>query len=334
MIREEGALWPVRPHLLPDELLSSWIVRIAGANGLKVQHFSDVVFGNQHQIWNRDIDRLAPRWLLSSLARHTGVPLPEVRSSTLHAYRGRLFRKVTKGYYLRWILPLKIYHRKRLARGLQYCPRCLAGDATPYFRKSWRVAFCTLCPEHGIMLADQCPSCGSPVAFHRGELGKREELESGGMHLCHVCRFDLRKTVTPAPPRIDAAADDFMKRMVLSLKNLEAPFSLSSFDILHQFAKLLVSEQKGQHLHAFVSKRLSLRRRLPTEFPGGFEAGSLAMRHEILAMAAWLFLDLENRLGEAWEQGAIRYNLLLKDFENPPLFYKKFVGRFNRRDAS
>jgi hypothetical protein len=184
------------------------------------------------------------------------------------------------------------------------------------------------------MLSDQCPSCASPIAFHRGELGKPEELESGGMHVCHACRFDLRKTVTAAPPRIDNTVDDFLKRMVLSLKNPEPPFTLANFNILHQFAKLLLSKQKGQHLHAFVSERLALRSHLPEEFPDGYEAGSLALRHEIIAMGAWLFLDLENRLTEAWEQGAVRYNLMVKDFKDAPAFYVKIVERFNRRQRN
>ncbi len=89
MSRMEEAYWTVRPYYLPAELLSVWVVWIAVANGLKVQYLADAVFVNQHQILNRDIDRLAPCWLLVSLGRHTGVPLPEVRSTTLHAYQGR-----------------------------------------------------------------------------------------------------------------------------------------------------------------------------------------------------------------------------------------------------
>lgn len=169
------------------------------------------------------------------------------------------------------------------------------------------------------------------VTFHRGELGKPEELESRGMHLCHACRYDLRKTKMSSPPCIDGAADDFLKSLVLSLKTPEAPVSISDFDILHQFAKLLLSDELGQHLNAFVSERLSLRSHFPEESPDGYETGSLTLRHESIAMAVWLFLDLESRLTEAWEQGAVRYNLLMKDFKDPPTFYTRLVEKFNRR---
>jgi hypothetical protein len=66
--------WPVHPQPRKDELLSSWLQELARGNGQKLQAFSDCVFGTDHQIWNRDVDRLAPRWLRANLVRHTGVP--------------------------------------------------------------------------------------------------------------------------------------------------------------------------------------------------------------------------------------------------------------------
>lgn len=51
-----------------DELLSWWRVRLAHGHGLKVQIFYNLIFGNRHQVWSRDIDRLAPDWLVSELS--------------------------------------------------------------------------------------------------------------------------------------------------------------------------------------------------------------------------------------------------------------------------
>ncbi|WP_369124446.1 TniQ family protein, partial [Undibacterium sp. CCC2.1] len=64
-----------------------------------------------------------------------------------------------------------MYHRKRNAYGLQFCPTCLAEDSVPYFRRRWRVAFYTVCNEHKTMLLDRCPKCGSSVAAHRLDIG-------------------------------------------------------------------------------------------------------------------------------------------------------------------
>lgn len=41
----------------------------------------------------------------------------------------------------------------------RYCPRCLAEDAQPYIRRSWRLAYSVVCRKHHIVLHDRCPHC-------------------------------------------------------------------------------------------------------------------------------------------------------------------------------
>lgn len=38
-----GEIWPAHPHPLPDEILSSWTLRVAAANGVRLQPLLDVV---------------------------------------------------------------------------------------------------------------------------------------------------------------------------------------------------------------------------------------------------------------------------------------------------
>jgi hypothetical protein len=177
--------WPVHPQPRKDELLSSWLQELARGNGQKLQAFSDCVFGTDHQIWNRDVDRLAPRWLRANLVRHTGAPRLSVAATTLDGYRGKLYRTRNISGQLRWILPLQMFRRKYLGFGLQYCSQCLLEDDEPYFRRRWRVAYCTFCPKHSILLRDRCWRCGVPVAFHRRELGRPMLLLAGPMSICH-----------------------------------------------------------------------------------------------------------------------------------------------------
>lgn len=68
-----GKIWPAHPHPLPDELLTSWMVRLAEANGIRLQALSWMLFGNAHSPWNRDADRSAPKWLIKALSRYSGV---------------------------------------------------------------------------------------------------------------------------------------------------------------------------------------------------------------------------------------------------------------------
>ena len=63
-----GHLLPAHPHPLADELLTSWFARLAYGQGLKVQTLNRLLFGSDRQLWNRDIDRLSPAWLVLALA--------------------------------------------------------------------------------------------------------------------------------------------------------------------------------------------------------------------------------------------------------------------------
>ena len=39
--------------------------------------------------------------------------------------------------------------------------------------------------------------------------------------------------------------------------------------------------------------------------------------------------DIQPRLEAAWLAKAVRYNLMLRDFEEPPGWYRSLVGRFS-----
>ena len=186
-----GVLWPAHPKPLPDELLSSWIVRVAAANGIKLQTLSWMLFGNGRSPWNRDIDRSAPGWLIKALSQYTGTNYWDVFHTTLTTYRTRLYPRRRTAGQLRWILPIRSYGMQRKAFGLQFCPECLAGDSQPYFRRLWRVALVTYCPEHHVELHDACPACGVPVIIFRGDFG-RELRDARPMHVCHSCGYDFR----------------------------------------------------------------------------------------------------------------------------------------------
>jgi hypothetical protein len=192
------SLWPIHYKPLPDELLSSWLVRLAHGHGLKVQTFSNLIFGNNHQVWNRDVDRLAPQWLVEELSLHTGTPLATAYATTLRAYEGLLYSQFKASGTLPWIQSLKIYHRKREGFGIQFCGMCLADGPQPYFRKRWRIAFNTICPRHQSMLHDRCPACGAAVAFHRMDIGQGCIVDTRSLANCHACSFTLTKPESAA----------------------------------------------------------------------------------------------------------------------------------------
>jgi TniQ len=187
-----GKIWPAHPKPLPSELLSSWIVRIAEANSIKLQTMTRLLFGTERSPWNRDIDRSAPPWLIQALSQHTGANYWDIFHTTLVTYRTRLYPRRQSVGQLRWILPINSCGTRHTGFGQQFCPACLATDSIPHFRKQWRVALFTYCPAHQIELHDACPDCGAPVVHYRGDFGK-ELKDAWPMYVCHACGADFRE---------------------------------------------------------------------------------------------------------------------------------------------
>jgi hypothetical protein len=189
-----GDALPSHPRRKPDELLSSWLVRLARANRIKVHALCARLGGNMAPVWNRDIDRMAPSWLIERLSTLTGRPSEEIYRTTLADLADKIDTDHHPNGNSTWILPLGIWHRQRLKFGLQFCPICLRTDEDPYIRRSWRLAFYTECEHHHTLLADRCLECGKPHAYFRGELGNRDIVAAPSMMFCSHCGFDLSLT--------------------------------------------------------------------------------------------------------------------------------------------
>lgn len=295
-------VWPVHPRPLPDELLSSWMTRIARANHTKVYSFYALYFGQEHQIWNRDIDKLAPEWLVDGLAAWTGLDRGEIEQMTLRSYEGLLYEHHNPYGNTKWILPAGVYHRTRRRHGLVYCPLCLFKDAEPYFRKSWRLSFNTVCEHHGSQMLDACPKCNAPVVYFRRDLGHRRAYMVDSMALCHQCGFDLRRGPAYDPPAPDGESLMHL-RALITFRDMgwwfsgetTHNYSLAFFDVLHHLATFLTS-RFGRRLLAEAEKLM------PHPMTNGaiysrmsLDMRSVDERHELLLAALWLLMDWPER---------------------------------------
>lgn len=238
-------LWPI--HLKPkdDELLSSWLVRLAMGHGLKLHTFSSIAWPDK-AIWNRDIDKSADSEIVRVLSLKTGTSLERARVTTLAAYEGLLYEKHNHYGPNAWIMPIGVYHRRREKFGLQYCPRCLAGDGEPYFRRRWRLAFIVICEIHETLLQDRCPQCSAPVNFHRDELGKFSKYAPSSLTICYVCGYDLKTLAGTSVSTVAPAEVEFTKNLLEALNNgfvkvsdTVITYSHLFFAVLRQMMKIL-----------------------------------------------------------------------------------------------
>ena len=176
---------------LADELLSSWLHRLALANGVAPRHFGDVL-GLGAGMWSARLDLALPDGTLDVLHKHTRVARDRLAMMTFGADPGS-----------RLLLPLHRLVRRKASTWLQFCPRCLAADEAPYFRRSWRWATRISCFEHGCGLRDRCPGCGDAIAA----FAQRDLI---AQHFCSSCGDDLRSA-----PRVRLLAATRRKAKVI-----------------------------------------------------------------------------------------------------------------------
>lgn len=326
-----GNIWPAHPKPLPDELLSSWIVRVAEANAIKLQTLCWMLFGNERSPWNRDIDRTAPPWLIKALSHHTGSNYWELFHTTLVTYRTRLYPRRQAVGQLRWVLPVRHYGMRYQAFGQQFCPACLATDPVAYFRKQWRIALFTYCPIHQVELQDACPKCHAPVVHYRGDFGRKWE-NALPMHVCHSCGADFREADKKLAFFPDDQLHQLFDAMLWSLCGLideTERFNLGFFAVLHQFCRVMGMRQNQGNLLRYLLEQIDGPAMMQSAGRVTIEERRRDERHLWLLCSLWLMVDLETRLGDAWRARAVRYNLMVRDFEEAPRWYRLVVKAFS-----
>ncbi len=326
MMQYTSQYWPARPKSLENELLSSWLVRIAHEHGLIPQSFSFAIFGSLKQLWGHDIDRHAPEWLIEELHCRTGVMKTEIKAMTMQAYKGWLYPAYHPFGPLNWILPLKLKPKQGNGYGLQYCPQCLAEDAFPYYRKAWRTGLCTFCHHHQCLLQDHCPTCQANLLIHQ-----LDPLKSSAEHpdlLRHCWQCDAELTDLPKK-HIDSVDSDWLSA-VKSL-DLQTPdvacFDYSKLSVIRHFCVILASHRLAPKLYPALCKKLHLKPYidLPEE-SRHIESYRTDHRHQILTIAWWLLDQWPSRLIDCWEKRLVRYNVLLKDFHRAPDWYSQVIN--------
>lgn len=269
------AAWPFHVRPLADELLSSWMVRFAHAHGYKLERLCRKLYGRGHGLWSTDVDRQAREAVVEILAAASATPLQAASKTTLAEYvsAGLLPGEVDHGGYAPWILPLHLHHRLRRQPGLLYCPLCLA-EGTPYYRRTWRLAFITMCTRHAINLLDRCPHCGEPVMIHRADMARRTSApQEGTLRRCWHCRQDLTHTQaarsTPDLQRVTAGLKQVLQRGFVAWGSNPNLHSIPYLDGVRVLAKEATAQL--------------------VQRPARFETLSLEDRRRVMArLAQWL----------------------------------------------
>lgn len=325
-----GNLWPIHLKPFPDELLSSWIVRLAHGHGLKLQTFCSLVFGRDKSIWNRDIDKLAPDWLIHKLAECTGTSIQAVMETTLKSYEGILYEHHQPNGNTKWILPLGVYHRTRRGHGLQFCPLCLAEDAEPYFRKRWRLALSTICTKHNCYLLDACPQCKSPLAPHRTDMHPKESCPHKALGACcWKCGFDLRSASMTnvndsASARLQIQLEFALEQGYIDWAGNKTLHSIVFFDGLRELIAGMSSKQtRGRLARSSILQSLML-----NDWPRlQFELTSQSHRRELFQVLAIVLDGWPTNFVSLIGECKLRYADLKGDSTQRRYWYEDVIQR-------
>lgn len=143
---------PVAPRPFRNELLSSWMARVAARYGLEAPAMTAWLAGQGRDPRDpRQLDDIAPDPdLLTLWARACRVDQERLaRLSLAHRFPDRS--------------PAWILERP----GVPVCLGCFDSDASAgrdsYLRSDWRLAEQVACPAHGEMLHDRCPVCSGQL---------------------------------------------------------------------------------------------------------------------------------------------------------------------------
>lgn len=206
-----NAQWPLAPSILPDELLSSWLIRAAHAHGCSPSSLTGSVWPRS-RAWNVDLDREHPWANLEAISRMAGLSRQTLSACTLTQVIAVLHPNLMLpgNRYLPWILPLGCRNRSH-AGGLLCCPRCIEGPV-PHYLLQHRLAWHTCCPSHQTLLIDRCCRCGS--ALQPARLRPDRPLSE-----CHFCGQPLglasSEAVVQAACAFQSFADDACRSAAL-----------------------------------------------------------------------------------------------------------------------
>ena len=175
----------------PEELISSWLVRLARANALRFQELISLISDRRGQLLWHDLDTALPAQSIEAIARLTARQFDQVAVLQM-AERLRALSLGEQASAFRWLLQRGARTGRPTLPWVQFCTTCLAEDEQPYLRQEWRLAFVVACNTHGCPLRDRCPYCGDEFSFHLIDRNRPALTEASPVSICPFCRRDVR----------------------------------------------------------------------------------------------------------------------------------------------
>jgi hypothetical protein len=299
-----SAQWSVVAPLLPDEIISSWLVRAALIQGCDPMTLTLTVWP-KWRIWTQDADRFFNEDRFDRICTLSGIEKSILQSTCLFPIAKKLYgKKPPEKAAWTWVVAPGARNTKRHS-GIQYCPTCLKNDVRPYFRLQWRFAWHTGCKVHGHALLDRCHVCNAPVEYHR--LQAQDKL----ITVCATCKVDLRaagvRSCLPDALKFQRVADDVLLNGIGTF--LGSAMSIKPwFELADYFVSLIRVTQRGENepLNVFL-KQIGVQMPESVQMQPGNHLEILQThdREKLLAALCPLMSATRNQFDEALQKSHI-----------------------------
>lgn len=272
-----------------DELLSSWLTRIAKANfttvvGLFSQNWAGKRFSN------KDIDIYDyPESFWKTLSECTGVSVERIYQMRLKSYEGYIQESINGKGKQRWIVTSSHdikYHQRE--RGLCYCPLCLKENA--YYKKEWKLYFVNACTKHCCLLESQCPKCGAPLAPIYTQADQ-------GAEFCFKCGSNLLDRIPIMIPQYSEGLKAIRRLLSIAkrgyfLLNGRWYYAMGYFYVLKIFARHI---SHAYYWKKMVENDLKKHRNFPEQFTTGHMFGIIKRSVELFQNWPYQFQEFFKR---------------------------------------
>ncbi|MDD2790273.1 MAG: TniQ family protein [Sulfurimonas sp.] len=311
----------ITPKPQKDELLSSWLTRVAFAHGMTLNNFFGYFVRHEgHALTRTDIDFQYNPYLLDALSKKSKIDIKTIQNLSLRSEEGYLFACNECLYPPAQIRKLV---DRRTHFGLMYCPKCLEEDEHPYFRQEWRYLFSNACIKHGIYLKDRCGICFERIRLRKMPIDNK-------IIFCHKCKRDLRLT---RPIKVLEEHSEGLEAISWFQNGLKNGYfvidntKVSSLVIFQAFTHLryLINGQKNLKLDSFsmLNSYKGLCKKL--QHYDSKKCGPVYKDFFLTAIVYHLFQNYPNNLQKFADENNLTYRDFIHGFIDIPFWYKSTI---------
>lgn len=307
------------PQPFPDEILSSWIARTSYAHLTHPKTFMNMHFSTGKFNWRANFDASVSDEVLHIIERKSALSFETIYQMSPRSYESYLQESIIPNGLNTFIVSQR------------FCPVCLREDQFPYYRKSWKVLFTTVCFKHHCYLYDGCPSCGAFLKLANMYCNTLPFM------FCHKCGFNLLKARKLTVPKIFDLAFKRIRRIHSILKrgyvvfNKIPVYSFLFFEVFVQLAKLMLTYNKNRSIeHQTAIEKITQKSRFTKTQPIIREL-SILQQFIVHSAIMELFNYYPRNFNRFVEANALTHWLLTKELKERAFWYEKLLDEMAPR---